>query len=119
MGTLIYFKMETKEIYKRKLIIFLKNRNAYDSFIRQLSSIGVFEKGLDHLINYCEKNHSIASPFSPSSILKLSFRWRDSDEGYSYWNSLCNELSECQYDIDVTDYELINQPDQWANMWDD
>lgn len=119
MEQLIYFNMETKEIYKRKLIIFLKNKDAYDSFIRQLSSIGVYANELDPLINYCKENHNNIHPFSPSSILKLSFRWRDSLEGFNYWSSLFDELVECQYDIDITDYDLINQPDQWTNMWEE
>jgi len=111
--------METKEICKRKLIIFLNNKNAYYSFIEQLSSKGINANELDNLINYCEENCSDDEPLSPSIILKYSFRWIDSSEGFSYWLSFFNELLECQHNIDVTDYELINQPDQWDNMWEE
>ena len=112
--------METKEIYKRKLIIFLKNRNAYDSFIEQLNSRGLHAKGIDDLINCCERYYiHDYYQFSPTAILNDSFLWDESVEGFQYWASLYAKLLECQDDIDIADYELINQPDQWANMWED
>lgn len=111
--------METKEICKRKLILFLNNKSVYCSFIEQLSSKGICAKELDHLINYCEEYCSDHEPLSPSLILKYAFRWIDSLEGFRYWCSLFDELSECQDYIDVTEYDLINQPNQWDNMWEE
>ena len=104
--------MTDKEILVGKLTLFLRKHDALDSFKNGLSKNGIHAKNINDLAAF-----SIDIMRAPEDIIRRSFSWRDSDEGFGYWDSLCHKFYRDFNSLpsEDTDGELS----QWANMWEE
>lgn len=100
--------MTNKEIALSKLTIFLKHHNAYEAFIQRLSTRGWYGKTIDeHIDNYRYK----ALPYK--YIIRNAFSW---DSGVIDWSSL-DSIFVREYES--LPYELMEEDNTWANMWEE
>ena len=104
--------MTQEEILVGKLTLFLRKHGALDSFKNELSRNGMHAKNINDLAAF-----SIYPMREPEDIIRRSFSWRDSDEGFGYWDSLCYKFYREFNSLpsEDTDGELS----QWDNMWED
>ena len=104
--------MTQEEILIGKLTLFLRKHSALDSFKNELSRNGMHAKNINDLVTF-----SIDLMKEPEDIIRRSFTWRDSDEGFGYWDSLCNKFYRDfnSLPFEDTDGELS----QGAKMWEE
>ena len=104
--------MTEEEILASKLTLFLRKNNALDSFINELSRKGIHAKNINDLAVF-----SIYVMREPAEIIRRSFTWRESAEGFRYWDSLCHEFYVWFNSLPYEDE--AEEPDQWTNMWEE
>ncbi len=104
--------MTDKEILVGKLTLFLRRHDALDSFKNELIRNGINAKNINDLTTF-----SIYIMREPEDIIRRSFSWRDSYEGFRYWDSLCHKCHRYFNSLpyEDTDVELS----QWDNMWEE
>ena len=100
--------MTDKEIALSRLTIFLKNHNAYEAFTQRLSRIGWYGKTIDEYI----ENYSFKY-LQYKYLIRNSFTW---DSGAIDWCSL-DSIFVREYEY--LPYELMEEDNTWANMWEE
>lgn len=104
--------MTEEKILAGKLTRFLREKNVLDAFKNELSRNGMHAKNINDLAAF-----SIYVMREPAEIIRRSFPWRHSTEGFRYWDSLCHEFYVWFNSLPYEDE--AEEPDQWTNMWED
>lgn len=91
---------------KEEFIRYLKEKNAFKSWIRQIKLLnGDAYKSNKNIIEYILKYSD-----RPYDIIMFSFAWDDTIEGSRFWNGLYMELKDMHYGKTSIDEISLQSP---------